>query len=404
MRALWMIAARSAWHRRFSLGLVVMSIALSTLLLLSVERLREDVRRSFSNAVSGTDLIVGGRTGSVQLLLYAVFRIGQVPVGMGWRSVEMLEKDPAVAWVVPLSLGDSHRGFPGVGTTEGYFEHFRYGRRLPLAFAEGGVFDDEHDAVIGAEVARKLGLTVGAKIVLAHGDGALEANDHGEHPFTVVGVLKPTGTPVDRSVHVSLDALDELHPAGLGGMPAPRRVTAALVGLKSRSAVFGVQQRVTSQGGEALMAILPGVVLDELWDTVGAAEQALLLMGLLVATVSLAGLVAAVATALEQRRRELAVLRSVGAGPGAICALLTLEGTLLGACGAALGLVAWAVALVVAGPWAQAHYGVTLSTAWPGTREAMLMAAVVAAAAVASLLPGWRAYRLSLADGLQPRG
>lgn len=138
MAPLLHLASRSAWHRRFGLALVVFSIALSSFLLLSVERVRHDVRENFSRSVSGTDLVVGARGGALQLMLYAVFRIGQPTQNIRWSSVQALAQDRAVAWVVPISLGDTHRGFPVVGTTAAYFEHFQYGDHQPLALAQGG--------------------------------------------------------------------------------------------------------------------------------------------------------------------------------------------------------------------------------------------------------------------------
>lgn len=419
-RGLLLVAWKSAWHRRFGLGLVVLAIALSTFLLLAVERVRHDVRENFSNAVSGTDLIVGARTGSVQLLLYSVFRIGQATSNIRYSSVQALERDKAVAWVVPISLGDSHRGFPVVATTPAYFDRFRYGDRRPLVLVQGRPFSQVFDAVIGAELADRLGYRIGQSIVLRHGAGELASNDHADKPFTVVGILARTGTPVDRSVHISLEGMEAIHLDWVAGVPlpglavppervlehdlTPRSVTAALVGLRSRAAAFSVQRQVAAFEAEPLMAVLPGVALDELWTAIGGVERALMLMSALVGAVSLAGLVAVVVTALEQRRRELAVLRSIGAGPGRVFALLGLEGFVTSLGGALVGMVAWALTLGLAAPWVQSRFGVGLSWGLPSGSEVLLLAAVVLAGTLAALLPGWRAYRLSLADGLSPRG
>ncbi|WP_043818688.1 ABC transporter permease, partial [Rubrivivax gelatinosus] len=329
------LAARSAWARRGTLVLVALSIALSTALLLTLERLREDVRASFSQAVSGTDLVVGARTGPVQLMLYAVFRLGGATNDISMASVDAIARHPAVAWVVPIALGDSHRGFPVVGTSTGYFEHFRYGDGQALALAQGrafsGTLDGLYEAVLGAEVASRLGYRVGQRIVLAHGAGGELGAEHADKPFTVVGILAPTGTPVDRSVHVGLPAIEAIHLDWAGGAPmpgvtiaadqarkfdlAPKRATAAFVGLKNRVAVFRVQRWVADYEAEPLLAVLPGVALDELWEVVGVGERSLLAVSALVAVVSLAGLVAVVLAGLAERRRELAVLRAVGAGP-----------------------------------------------------------------------------------------
>ena len=128
MKPLAAIAARSAWHRRGTLALVAFSIALATLLLLVLERMRTDVRESFTQAVSGTDLVVGARTGSVQLMLYAVFHLGGATNNVKMDSLKALAAHKAVAWMVPISLGDSHRGFPVLGTTPEYFTRFQIGR------------------------------------------------------------------------------------------------------------------------------------------------------------------------------------------------------------------------------------------------------------------------------------
>ena len=426
MTALLHIALRSALNRRGTLALVMLSIALATALLLGLERLRTDIRSSFALAVSGTDLVVGARTSPVQLMLYAVFHVGGATNNIRMDSVRAVAAHRAVAWVVPLSLGDSHRGRPVLGTTPAYFEHFAYGERQPLAIVQGRAFtatlDGLFEAVIGAEVAQALGYRLGHKLTLSHGSADVLAPQHADKPFTVVGVLARTGTPVDRTVHISLQAIEAIHLDWVGGAPLPaaaglriapenarkfdlepKQVTAALVGLKNRVAVFNVQRFVNGFEDEALLAVLPGVALDELWSVVGPGEQALLVISGLVALVSLASLVAVVLAGLNERRRELAVLRAVGAGPRHVLWLLAAEGALVTLAGALLGALAAAVAVLVAGPWLQQRFGITLLPAAPTAAQWGLFAAVLVAGMLASLVPGWRAYRLSLADGLSPR-
>lgn len=426
MNSLLSLATRSAWSRRFVLALTVLSIALATFLLLGLERLRADVREGFSQSVSGTDLVVGARASGVQLMLYAVFRLGAATNNLRMDSVRAVEQHPGVAWVVPISLGDSHRGYAVVGTSDAYFEHFRFGDKQLLSLSAGRPFSAMpgglFDAVVGAEVAQRLGYAPGARITLSHGDGALAANDHADKPFTVVGVLARTGTPVDRSVHIRLEAMEALHVDWFVGAPLPgqavsaeqviemakagalqpKNVTAALVGLKRRSAVFSVQRFVNDYRAEPLTAVLPGVALDELWAVVGVAEQALQVASALVAVVSLAGLVAVIAAGLNERRRELAILRAVGAAPRQVLWLLVLEGALVTAAGVVLGGVAHVLALAALGPWLQGRYGVSLGLGAPGAAQAALVGAVLVAGLLASLIPAWRAYRLSLADGLAP--
>jgi putative ABC transport system permease protein len=423
MKALLTLAAASAWNRRGTLLFTVLSIALSVTLMLGIERLKNDAKESFTQSVSGVDLVVGARTGPVQLMLYSVFRMGGATHDIGWDSAQAVMRDPAVAWTIPLALGDSLHGFPVLGTTADYFRHFHYGENQALVFAQGRPFSDDleglYEAALGAEVATRRGLKIGDAIALAHGSGENVMARHDDKPFRVVGILAATGTPVDRSVHVSLAAIEAIHLDWQGGAPTPgfsisadharkfdltpRTVTALLVGLKSRAAVFQAQRRINAYWGEALMATLPGVALDELWEIVGLAARALSVISLFAAAVGLAGLMAVVLASLNERRRELAILRSTGASPRDIFILLAAEGVLLTTLGILLGLALLAVVGMVASPWLARHYGIALSPWAQDATSAKLLAAVWATGLIASLFPGWRAYRLSLADGLQPR-
>lgn len=430
MTALMSIAARSAWNRRANLVWMVLAIALSTALLLGIERVRHQVRASFAQSVSGTDLIVGARTSPIQLVLYAVFRLGGATNNIGWDSVQRLASHPQVAWTIPLSLGDSHRGFPVLATTGAYFAHFRHGDGRALRLAQGrpfgektdGSVDGMFDAVLGAEVARRLGYRIGQQIVLTHGDvaapGALRL-EHEDKPFTVVGILAPTGTPVDRTIHIGLQAMQAIHLDFQGGTRVrgaaiapehlrrfdltPDSVTAVLVGLKLRSRVFALQREIAQDTREPLMAVLPGVALDALWDLVDIAENALRAVSAMVAVIGLAGLASSILAALGERRRELAILRAAGARPRDILALLAIEGMMLMLTGVAAGVALLSLTSALLAGWLEARLGVALPVSWPSAAELPILAALVLAGFAASLLPAWRAYRLSLADGLNPR-
>ncbi len=412
------LALKSAWNRRYTLGLTLIAIALSVTLLLGIERVRQDARDSFAQSVSGTDLVVGARSSPLQLLLYAVFRIGEASNNLGWDSAQALAAHPGVAWTIPLSLGDSHRGYPVLGTTPAYFEHFRYGDKQPLQLAQGKPFEGLFDVVLGAEVAERLGYQLGDKITLAHGMNE-DGPEHGDKPFSVVGILARTGTPVDRTLHIGLEALEAMHLDWQGGAPipgfaippelvkkfnlTPKSVTAVLVGLKTRAGVFAMQRYVANYRDEPLMAVLPGVALSQLWDMMAVAERTLLAISALVVVVSFAGLVAVVLAGLGERRRELAILRANGARPRDVFALLALEGTCVTLAGVLLGTLLLSGLGALLAPWLQAEYGISTRLAMPTLEEAQLLALVVAVGALASLLPGYRAYRLSLADGLTPR-
>lgn len=413
------LALSSAWNRRYTLVLTLLSVALAVTLLLGVERLRQAARDAFSQSISGTDLVIGARTSPVQLVLYSVFRLGEATNNIKWSSYQSIAALPTVAWSIPFSLGDSHRGFPVLGTTAAYFEHFRYGAGRSLSLREGRPFSTVFEAVLGAEVAARLGYRLGDQITLSHGAGDTESIEHADKPFLVVGILAPSGTPVDRTVHVSLSSIEAIHLDWIGGAPIPgvnipadqvskfdlepHSITALLVGLKNRAAVFRVQRQVNEFADEPLLGVLPGVALDELWQVVGLVEKSLFAVAALVVAVGLAGLVAVILAGLNERRRELAILRSVGATLPQILALLLIEGLLLTLSGALFGFAMLSALSVLLAPLLENQLGLSLPLAWPSLRELSLLGLIVLTGGLSSLIPGIQAYRFALADGLNPR-
>ena len=416
---LLMLAAQSLWNRRLTSALVVLSIALSVALLLGVERLHTQTRTSFANTLSGTDLIVGARGSPINLLLYSVFRMGDPTNNVRWSSYQAIAADPLVAWTVPLSLGDSHRGFRVLGTTPAYFQHYRYGRSQPLRLAEGRPFAEVFDAVLGAEVADRLGYRLGQSVIIAHGAAEVSFALHDDKPFQVVGILARTGTPVDATVHIRLDGMEAIHADWRGGAPmpgmrlsaeqvrqldlTPKTITAILVGLQSRTTVFRVQRQINEFTAEPLLAILPGLTLQQLWTVLALAENALLVISGLAVLVSFTVMLTALLTGLNERRREMAILRAVGAGPGHVFALMLGESLTLALGGALLGVLLLQGGLLLAGPLLEARLGLVIAGWPPSPHELILLAAVLGGGLLAGLVPAWRAYRYSLADGMTLR-
>lgn len=414
------LAWASLRSRALSVGLTVLVITLSVVLLLGVERVRTQAHEGFASTVSGTDLIVGARSGPVNLLLYSVFHIGDPTNNVSWQSYQELSALPQVKWAVPLSLGDSWRGYRVVGTSDGYFEHYRYGAGHALAFADGRPFDDLYDAVIGAEVARAQKVGLGDEIVLAHGTGAVTLATHADKPFRVAGILQRTGTPVDSSLLVSLAAIEAIHVDWRSGVRlrsqsvsaerarhldlTPTSITAFMLGLNSRIATFSVQRRINEYPDEAMLAILPGVTLQQLWQSLGMAERALQLISAMVVALGMVSLVTLLVSTLQERRREMAILRATGARPGYIAALLVVEAVATSAVACALALVLLVAASIAGRGWALANFGLSITHVWPDGRELAWVAGVLAISAVAGLVPALLAYRRTLADGLSPGG
>lgn len=413
------LAIKSLFNRRFTAGLILISIALSVSLLLGVERLRVESRNSFANTISGTDLVVGARSGAINLLLYSVFRIGDATNNISWKSYEKFIDHPKVKWTIPISLGDSHLGYRVMGTSRDYFRYYQYARKRSLAFDQGQPFEHVYQAVLGYEVAQKLDYRIGQKIVVAHGAGKTSFTLHDNKPFTVVGILKPTGTPVDRTVHVPLQGIEAIHKEWIGGRQVaglkisadealekdltPKAITAFLVGLKSKIATFQVQREINEYRKEPLLAILPGVALQQLWDLMSVAETALLAVTVMVVAVGLIGMLTVLLAGLNERRREMAILRSLGARPAHILLLVTGESLLLSLVGIALGLVLLYSGLLIAQPYIENLYGIHLPIVLPSLREWLILGLVGTSSLVIGLIPGYRAYRYSLADGMSIR-
>ncbi len=413
------LALHSVWNRRVTAGLTVFAVALSAAMLLGVEKLRRDARSAFADTISGTDLIVGARGGAVQLLLYSIFRIGDHTNDISWESYQHIAGLPRVSWTVPISLGDSHRGFRVMGTTRDYFQYYRYARREQLRFAAGVPFEEIFDAVLGAEVAERLGYALGDPIVVAHGAGTVSMLAHDDKPFRVVGILEPTGTPVDRTVHLSLEGIEAMHVDWQAGVPIPalrvspeevqamdlrpEAVTAILVGLNSRIAALEIQRYINQYRGEPLLAIIPGFTLQQLWDTMSVAENALRGISIMVVVTGMLGMLTVILSSLEARRREMAVLRSVGARPLHVWGLFMSEAGALALSGVTLGIALFYAVLVVARPFASREFGLHLPVAPLDVSDFAILGLVVLAGFIAGCVPAIRAYRLSLADGLSMR-
>ena len=408
------LALGSLLARSTTVGMTVLAIGLSVALFLGVEKVRTGAKASFADTISGTDLIIGARSGSVQLLLYSVFRIGNATNNVTWTSYQHMAERDEVDWIVPISLGDSHRQFRVMGTSQAFFEHYKYRRDRSLEVQEGVVMSDLFDAVIGSDVASALGYAAGDPIIVAHGLASFALHD--DQPFRVAGILAKTGTPVDRTVIVSMEAIEAIHVDWRSGAKipgqttpvdvirqmdlTPKAITAALIGVKSPLQTFALQRAINEYPEEPLLAILPGVALQELWQIVGIAETALLGVSAMVVVTALIGMMATMFSSLNERRREMAIFRAVGARPGTIMGLLLLEAVLMAAIGAALGLGLLYAGLVIAQPIMDQAFGLWLPIKAPGLLEIRVLAGVVVAGAIVSLVPAIRAYRLSLADGM----
>ena len=402
------LAYKSLLNRKGSVLMTLISISVAIFVLLGIEHIRHQAKESFASTVSGVDLIVGARTGSLNLLLYSVFRIGSPTNNISWESYQEIASDKNVAWAIPISLGDSHKGYRVMGTTREYFEHFSYGNKRNLEFAEGGPFQDVFGVVLGAEVARQLGYSLGDKLVMAHGLASTSFSLHDDLPFSVVGILEPTGTPVDQTLHVSLQGIEAIHVGWEQGVKLPGRglttetagdheltpdsVTAVMLGLKSRLAIFGVQRKINQFPKEPLLAILPGVALSELWQMMSLFETTLRLISLLVLTAAILGLGAMLLASIRERGQEIRLLRVVGAPPIFLFLLVETEALLIALSGILLGAAGLYLCLGFVQDTLSARFGLHLDTLILSGESLNLLLYVIVATFIVAAIPSLRAY------------
>jgi putative ABC transport system permease protein len=414
------LVIKSLRFRKLSVSLTIFSIALSVILLLGVDTIRMQAKNNFINTISGTDLIVGSRSGSIQLLLYTIFHLGNATNNVSWQSYEKIVKHPRVEWSIPISLGDSHKGFRVIGTNANYFSHYRYAKSKPLSFADGAEFSSLFEVVLGANVANKLNYQINDKITLAHGTGNTSISTHDNLPFTVSGILDKTGTPVDDSLLVTLAGIEAVHIGWESGVAnkekintqdlnsadprlQPKSITAFLIGLKSKQDIFGIQRAINKYKNEPLLAIIPGIALLELWKVVNVIEKILFVISLFVVVISLFGMLSIILSSLNERRRELAVLRSVGASPLTIFVLLVIESEFLVLLGIIFGVILLYLGILLLNPLLYQSFGIIIELVPPSLFQWKLILFILLSGLIIALIPARNAYRKTLQDGLTIR-
>ena len=401
------LALKSLFNRKGSVSLALMAMTVSIFVLLAVEHIRNQTKENFANTVSGVDLVVGARTGSLNLLLYSVFRIGSPTNNIAWKSFQDIASHSQVKWAIPIALGDSHKGYRVMGTTQDYFTHFSYGNKHTLKFTKGRPFSQIFDVIIGSDVARKLNYSIGQKLILSHGIASTSFSLHDDRPFTIVGILAPTGTPVDQTLHVSLEGIEAIHIDWQQGVKIPgkaittdqietlelkpKNITAFMLGLKSRMATFRVQREINNYTKEPMTAILPGVALSELWQMMGILESTLLIIAILVFVAAVLGLSAMLLSSIRDRAHEIQLLRIVGAPPSFLFLLIELEALLITISSIILAFGLLTISLVAAQD-VLANYGLHISYNIFSKGSLYFIFSIIAASIVIAAIPSINAY------------
>lgn len=418
----WMkLAFKSLSNRKLSTGLTVFSMVLSLVLLMSVERVKRAAQDGFTQSISGVDLVVGARSGPLQIILYSVFNIGQATQNVSIESYEEIRKRPEVQWTIPYSLGDGHNGFRVVATNQDFFKYYQFRSNEKIELASGEVFKDYFGVVIGADVAKKLGYQVGSKVVVAHGvTSGIAIQEHDDKPFQVVGVMKPTGTPLDRALYISLEGMEAIHVDWQSGsapsrekqisldqlnpeMLQPKTITSFFLRTNSRIEILKLQRWINEYKSEPLLAVIPGVVLSEMWTSLSMIEKILKTISFLVMAVGLISMLISIMTSLNERRREMAVLRALGASLKNVLGLILFETLLLSLMAITISSVVKVMLELLLGPWIQSNYGLYLQSPVFSFNEVLYLIIMLVSSLLISFIPAIRAMRSALKDGLSLR-
>lgn len=406
LSTLWLLVRRSLARHAVSTVVTIASAATASGLVISVFALGEQSRKAFSGGEVGFDAVLGAKGSELQLVLNAVFHLETSPGNLPWHLYQEAAAASGVSRAIPYAVGDSFERFRVVGTTKARFDD--------LALANGGrAFDEHHrEAVIGATVAASTGLTVGASFRPVHGLEANEEHSHDEE-YAVTGILRSTGAPIDRVIFIPIEGVfrlgghvlrgggEEFHAHAHEEIPDEHKeVSAVLLTLDSPQAGFALRQRLDDQGADATLAFPIGQSIAELFDKLGFVNRILELVAWLVMVVAAGSILAAITNTMNERRREFAVLRALGARRTTVFSAIVLEATTIAAAGAALGLVVYVGISWVVGGLVQTRTGVVLELVTDHSALVFTPLAMIALGAAAGLVPALLAYRTEVVASL----
>lgn len=414
--SLWHIAWCYLWNRKLTTILTILSVALGVGLIYSVLTLREETRKRFEEEGHAFDIVVGAKGSPLQLVLSALYFM-DVPTGnIAFSDYEAIKKNEDVAAAFPICMGDTYRGFRIVGTTRELFDYTWISAstgetRQPFRFADGRPFEKPMEAVLGSAVARAEDLKVGDTFIGSHGFIELPEglnDEHSKFPYTVVGILAPSGSPNDRAVFCSVDSVWNVHAHhGEGehkeeerGHEASSEVTAILIALQSPSLRFQFVESINDSFNA--MATIPIQQVANLYANIlGTAKSVLLAVGYLVVAISAISVLIGLYLSIFQRKRDLAVMRALGASAHEIVSSVLIEAFLVTVLGIGAGWiigngVCWAI-----GQYLERRYGLTVGIfGWLTSEETAAFAVIALVGFVAGMLPAWQAYRTDVARDL----
>jgi len=408
MRELFYLTFKSIQNRKITFSLSVISIAISVILLLGVDKAVKSSKSHFINTINSTDIIVASSNGSLDILLNLIFHLSDPLKEMSYKSFEDIKKFDELKWAVPLSLGDSFQGFDVVSTDKNYFKYYRYSSGKTLQFSHGRAFIDFYDVVIGSEIAKKLHLKVGDTIYLSHGKHH-HKHIHKNRIFNVVGVLKQSMTPNDESLFMQLKADEAIHIEWQSGHfidmhisseklshmgIKPKHISGMLIGLKNRSSILSMEEKINHYKEENLKAVIPAKALSKLYKLMKNFQDILMIISSAVFIASIFTMLSSMFSTLNERRREIAIFRSLGASSKTVFLLFMIESFLVAFSGIVIGVIMIDI-LGYFVPF-KLSFGLDIY-------QFFMLFSMLVIAVIASFFPALKSYKNSLSDGLLVR-
>ena len=397
---LLLIVYRNLRQYAFSTVVTAGSLALAGGLLMSVWMVKAQAQKSFLQTTTAFDAVLGARGSKLQLVLNAIFHLEASPGNLAWKDYEFIRAHPAVQVAIPIAVGDNLRGYRIVGTIPDLFTKVEYAPGRHYRVAPGGrVFDPTaKEAVVGSFAARRLGLQVGDTFHPFHG---LAYNPKEQHAdiYTVTGILAPSNTPADKVVWIPIHGLQTMS----GHDPnAATDVSAVLIQLRAPAAGFRLDMMYNKQGNRLTFAYPIGAIVADLFSKISWFSQVLALVAYLVAVVSAAGVLVAIYNSMAARRRDIAILRSLGARRRTVFSAIVLEAAAIGLLGMITAFGFYLVIMNGVAAVIRAQTGVLLT---PWARDPVMLwapAAMVALCALGGIVPALVAYRTEIASNLAP--
>ncbi len=404
---------KSMRSRIIPTSLVTISLMASMVLLLSIERIQQGAEEGFNQSISGVDAIIGPRSSSIELVLYTVFHLGRPTNNITTKTVNDVKLRGDISWLVPIALGDSHKGFRVVATEPNYFEHIKYANGQPLVFSKGVAFAELSEAVLGSDVAEKLSYRVGSKIQITHGSVESVGSKHDDFSFVVTGILNKTGTPIDQAIFLDLKGYELLHlgwksgkkifnldDINLSSLPEdaliPKTVTAAFIGLKSKLTLFNFSKNIREYPKEAISAVIPGIALSELWSIVGLVDKGFQLLSWIIIAISLIAMVTLIIASLDNRKQEMTIYRANGASPKFLAMMVLCESLVIGLTAIVGAIVLVTIVTYFATAQLNLALGISPTFKWISMGEITVFSFILLAGALSSLIPAVMVFRKNL--------